>query len=271
MAIEGWNPSMILYDLVLPEMNAMEFLKKIQRREIPYYNDCPVMVLSSHNAPENVKACIHAGAADFVVKPVSYQDVLSRLAFHMQRKRQIAAVSADSDKKGEYFLYLTELILKKALCNTGRSSDLVFDLLQMQAMAISAVRCSLVEINHELMTGTVLRSSDDRNFGGFCLQLQKYPEITTVMQTEKLVAIDDLSGNEIMAKVKSEFKSISFNSMVVCPVLRDGEVYGVVSARRHEDAETMTDAEIRFCQVIASVIGVVLKFDKSLQNLIKAA
>ena len=128
----------------------------------------------------------------------------------------------------------------------------------MQAMPTKAVRCSLLETNYDLMIGTVRRPSDDRNFSGFQLQLQKYPEIMTVLKTEKLVAIDDLGGNPIMASVKLEFKNISFNSMVVCPVMCGNHVFGVVSARRQEFANRMSDAEIRFCQVISSIIGVIL-------------
>ena len=259
--VQNWKPHFVVYDLMLPDLNALEFLNQREKKQIEVPKETAIMVVSNHAAPGNVNIALHAGATDFLIKPVAYEDILARLAFHMQKRKKTVEVSADTDKRGDYYLYLAEMILRKSLSGERATVDLLYDLLNMEALAIQAVRCSLIQTHREEMTGTVLRSSDDRDFSGFGIQLQKYPEVTSVLQSEKLVAIEDLSGNDIMAEVKKDFKKISFNSMVVCPVWVRDEIFGVISARRKEDAPDLSDADIRFCQIIAHTCGLLLQAD----------
>ena len=257
--VQNWKPDFLIYDMMLPDLNALEFLKMVSRGKIKLPEGTAVTVISNHNAPENVNACLHAGANDFIVKPISNEEILSRLAFHMQKRKKVTAVAEDSDNRGDYFLYLTEMVLRKSLGKKKDVSEQIFDLLHMESMATHAVRCSLIEINEAELTGTVLRSSDDKDFSGFCIQLQKYPEITTVIKTKKPVAIEDLSGNKTMSEIKKDFKNISFNSLVVCPVFVHDELFGVVSARRKDNSPVLSDADIRFCQVTAHICGLLLQ------------
>lgn len=261
-SIENWQPQFVIYDMMLPELNALEFLTRCSKGMVGLPKGAAIMIISSHNAPENVNACLHAGASDFIKKPFTNQDILARLAFQMQKRNTVKKVSSnDISKRGEYFLYLTELMLKKSTTDFKETEDVLFDLLSMQAMALKAVRCSLIKTNQKNLTGTVLRSSDDKNFSGFCISLEKYPEVTSVLQSQKLIAIDDLSANKVMAEIKNDLKSISFNSMVVCPVFSHQEIFGVISTRRKEDAPVLTDADLRFSQVLAHVCGLILQAD----------
>ena len=261
-AIKGWDPSFIIYDMMLPGLNAIEFLNRLSSGKVKTSEDSIIMVISSHNAPSNINACMSAGASDFIKKPFAHQDILARLAFHMQTRKAMQEMSEEQLKKrGEYYLYLTELFLKKAVQSELDTHEQLFQLLNMQAMALGAVRCSFVQTHQEDLVGTVLRSSDDKNFSGFCLQLQKYPEIITVLHSQKMVAIDDLNSNSTMAQIKKDFRQISFNSMVVSPVFVENQLFGVISSRRKEDAPPLTDADLRFSQTIAHVCGLLLRIE----------
>ncbi|MEK1932558.1 MAG: response regulator, partial [Pararhizobium sp.] len=59
--------SVILLDLMMPEMNGHGFLEAIAERGI----DTPVIVQTGQGGIETVVLAMQAGAFDFVVKPVS--------------------------------------------------------------------------------------------------------------------------------------------------------------------------------------------------------
>lgn len=55
---------LILADVHLSEMNGLELLREVQRREI----GVPVVIMTSHQSEELVLECIRSGAANYVVK-----------------------------------------------------------------------------------------------------------------------------------------------------------------------------------------------------------
>ena len=64
---QGENISILLLDLVMPEMDGMEVLKRMQQSA----NRPPVIVQTAHGSMETAIKAMQAGASDFVIKPVS--------------------------------------------------------------------------------------------------------------------------------------------------------------------------------------------------------
>lgn len=67
------HPSAVILDLMLPDMNGLEFCRYI-RRDVRY-NTTPIIVVSALKTPDNVTAAIKAGAQIFLGKPVSVQEL----------------------------------------------------------------------------------------------------------------------------------------------------------------------------------------------------
>ncbi len=63
----GDNISILLLDLVMPEMDGMEVLERLRQSA----NQPPVIVQTAHGSMETAIKAMQAGAADFVIKPVS--------------------------------------------------------------------------------------------------------------------------------------------------------------------------------------------------------
>ena len=64
---EGEAISLMILDLVMPEMNGMGVLAKLRESE----RQIPVIVQTAHGGIETVVSAMRAGAVDFVVKPAS--------------------------------------------------------------------------------------------------------------------------------------------------------------------------------------------------------
>jgi len=61
------NPDLILLDVIMPEMNGMEVLKKL--KSIPAYKDIPVIFLTADTSPEAEVEGFQLGIVDYITKP----------------------------------------------------------------------------------------------------------------------------------------------------------------------------------------------------------
>jgi hypothetical protein len=172
---------------------------------------------------------------------------------HCRDTRELEPLT-DADLNAHW--HMTELLLQQAL-HVGPTEEVLFKLVLMAARKIKGVRCSLVRtITHS--QGVVVASSDDQKISGLAVDLNKYPEIQLVMHTGKMIAIDNLENSRALAKIKAEFKKISFNSLIVCPVTYRGKPFGVLSMRMAADKLKLTDEQIRFVDVVAKIASLSL-------------
>jgi len=68
------KPKLILLDLNLPGLSGLDLLKFI--REIPYLKDIPVILFSTSDHPEDVKASMEFGANAYLTKPDGYDNLV---------------------------------------------------------------------------------------------------------------------------------------------------------------------------------------------------
>jgi two-component system chemotaxis response regulator CheY len=69
---------LILLDWNMPEMDGMEFLKKV--RSMPNYKDLPIIMVTSESAKYNVVEALQNGATDYIVKPIREKVFMEKLA-----------------------------------------------------------------------------------------------------------------------------------------------------------------------------------------------
>jgi two-component system response regulator GlrR len=78
--LDDLRPQMVLADLRMPDLDGIELLVKIQGR----HPSLPVAILSAHgDIPEAVRAT-HAGAVDFLTKPVDRERLISCIERHLE-------------------------------------------------------------------------------------------------------------------------------------------------------------------------------------------
>ncbi|MEN8214430.1 MAG: sigma-54 dependent transcriptional regulator [Pseudomonadota bacterium] len=78
------EPDLIISDMRLPDGDCMPSLPKL-------CDSCPVIVLTAYGTVKNAVEAIHAGAADYLTKPVSPEE----LTLTVQRVLETAALKAD--------------------------------------------------------------------------------------------------------------------------------------------------------------------------------
>lgn len=90
MLADGTKFDLILLDIMMPEMDGLEVLRKIRAGTTNKLT--PVIIMTAYGDSANVRKAVEYGANDFIVKPVE------QVSF---RKKVIDAVNIKSTESGE--------------------------------------------------------------------------------------------------------------------------------------------------------------------------
>lgn len=77
-ALQASAPDLLLLDIMLPETNGFDVLRRLRATET--LSTLPVMVLTAKGQEADRKRMQELGADDFVTKPFSNRDLLERVA-----------------------------------------------------------------------------------------------------------------------------------------------------------------------------------------------
>ena len=82
--LKDFQPEIILLDLLMPEMDGIEFLKEYDLEK--HGNKVKVVILSNVGDDKKVKEALQLGASRYIVKAHATPDELARLVNHMMQK-----------------------------------------------------------------------------------------------------------------------------------------------------------------------------------------
>ncbi len=99
LAHPGPFPDAVLLDLMMPEIDGVEVLKELKRRE----PELPVVVLTAVNEVSRAVEVVKLGAFDYLVKPVDDQRLVSTLRHAMSVRRLEREVERLRGELGERF------------------------------------------------------------------------------------------------------------------------------------------------------------------------
>ncbi len=260
--IRDWKPRIVLADMIMSDGSGLTLLDYIKNQNIH------LLMTSSHNYMTNIQVAVEKGASDYVIKPYKFENLLRRIFFHCRNYRRLeqsagtpAREQTISDE-ASFMLQLTNLVLRQAL-EPVPMEDILFNLSRMVALKVNGVRCSVMEcVDQEY--GVVVTSNDDKSVSGLMLDLNKYPEVQTVMNTGKVLAVENIDLSPELQQIKGFLKNVSFNSIIVCPVFRQMKPFGVLSLRMPPERTNISDNEIRFVEIVGKIVSLCLDRGASL-------
>jgi DNA-binding response OmpR family regulator len=77
---ESGGFSLVLLDIMLPELNGMEVLRRLRRT-----SDVPVIMLTARDAVMDKVAGLDQGADDYITKPLAIEELLARIRLALRR------------------------------------------------------------------------------------------------------------------------------------------------------------------------------------------
>jgi len=103
--VEEENPDVILLDITMPEMNGIEFLRKLRDMR----NETSVVMLTATKTIKTAVQCVRLGAVDYITKPYSIEEILKVITDAIKEKyeKQVRKGSYNSKKDVENFYSLS--------------------------------------------------------------------------------------------------------------------------------------------------------------------
>jgi len=211
------SPDLVILDIEMPGMNGIEVCRQLKSaRET---RNTPIILISSHAKEEEILVGLHAGADDYLTKPIYPPEVLSRVEAHLSHKD----FYADLERKDLQML----LELNDSVATLRNPMKILRVIVDKFAEIIGVERCSIVGINRsgEL---TVKASSDLEENIEIKLDITRYPEIRKAYDTRRAVVIQDVQNDPLMAPARQYMVSLGFNSIIVVPIMKKEIVIGTL-------------------------------------------
>ncbi|NLK96204.1 MAG: response regulator transcription factor [Clostridiales bacterium] len=79
--IEEGKADLILLDIMLPEINGLEVLRRLRK-----FSDVPVIMLTARDAVMDKVSGLDAGADDYITKPFAIEELLARVRNALRKK-----------------------------------------------------------------------------------------------------------------------------------------------------------------------------------------
>lgn len=115
-AVRASRPELIVTDIMMPRMTGEELVRELRESE-EEGEELPVIVLTAKAGDEIAGDVLRAGAQDYLVKPVSAEELRARVANHLQLARSRAILREALESREADVAVLTEAL-------TGRKEEL---------------------------------------------------------------------------------------------------------------------------------------------------
>ena len=143
------------------------------------------------------------------------------------------------------------------------SSSLHFvDILQTIARklgdAFGLDRCAIF-LSGEHNEVRLVASYEDPTIRNLVVDLDRYPELKRAFDSGETVFIPDAISDPSLRSIKAALDTRNVRSIIVVPIQWQGTVIGAIFLRTDRDAQPFSDADVRFCQVVASLTAKALR------------
>ncbi len=136
-ALKEELPSLILLDIMLPEEDGIEILKKLKAD--PTYQKIPVIMITAKTSEYDKVKGLDSGADDYITKPFGIMELISRIRAVLRRYEEkespstlvcLGDLSIDYDKR--------EVRYKEQLCDlTYKEFELLYYLVKNKSIVLS--------------------------------------------------------------------------------------------------------------------------------------
>jgi GAF domain-containing protein len=119
-------------------------------------------------------------------------------------------------------------------------------------------RCSIF-LSGDKSEVRLVASYEDPTIRNLIVDLNRYPELKRAFESGETVFIPDAANDPELRSIRATLDLRKVRSIVVVPIRWEGSVIGAIFLRTEREAEPFSDADVRFCQTVASLTAKALR------------
>ncbi|HTC24672.1 MAG TPA: GAF domain-containing protein [Gemmatimonadales bacterium] len=120
-------------------------------------------------------------------------------------------------------------------------------------------RCSIFLAERGGETVRLVASYEDPSIRNYVVDLARYPELRRALETGQTVFIPDVTADTSLRHAHDSLASRRVKNITVIPITWRGAPIGAIFLRTFRDGPAFTEADVHFCQVVASLTAKALR------------
>ncbi|MFI5281307.1 MAG: GAF domain-containing protein, partial [Gemmatimonadales bacterium] len=120
-------------------------------------------------------------------------------------------------------------------------------------------RASIILADRGGQTARLVASYEDPTIRNLVIDLKRYPEIQRAMDTGETVFMADAAKDPSLQHVKGALERRKVRSITVVPIKYQGSAIGCMFLRTFKNGGAFSDADVRFCQIVAELTAKTLR------------
>lgn len=170
----------------------------------------------------------------------------------------LAAKVEELEKERERLLAVVEILHE--ISGTLHFVDILQAIARRLGETFGLDRASIILADRGGRTARLVASYEDPTIRNLVIDLARYPEIQRAMETGDTVFVADAPTDPTLQHVKGALERRKVRSITVVPIKYRGAAIGCMFLRTFNNGSSFSDADIRFCQIVAELTA------KSLRN-----
>ena len=137
--------------------------------------------------------------------------------------------------------------------------DIVQSIARRLGEAFGLDRCSIFLAERGGQTVRLVASYEDPSIRNYVVDLDRYPELRRALHTGETVFIADVATDPALKHLRGAMADRRVKSITVVPISWRRIPIGAIFLRTFRDGPAFSDADVQFCQVVASLTAKALR------------
>jgi GAF domain-containing protein len=163
----------------------------------------------------------------------------------------------DLERERKQLLALVEIL--QEIAGSLHFVDIMQSIARRLGEAFGLDRCSIFLADPDGKTARLVASFEDPSIRNYVVDLDRYPELRRALTTGQTVYIPDVEQDLSMAHLKGTFDTRRVRAITVIPITWRRAAIGAVLLRSFRDSAAFSEADVRFCEVIAGLAAKALR------------
>jgi two-component system sensor histidine kinase ChiS len=178
----------------------------------------------------------------------------------------LAARIEELERERERLLAVIEILHE--ISGTLHFVDILQTIARKLGETFGLDRASIILADRGGQTARLVASYEDPTIRNLVVDLKRYPEIQRAMETGETVFMADAAQDPSLLHVKGALERRKVRSITVVPIKYQGSAIGCMFLRTFKNGAKFSDADVRFCQIVAELTAKTLRNAHKYESLV---